>query len=69
VASLNSAAKHVKQNVAMFVVGKGDPEVMNNWRNKEGWNDIWVLSSGKNTYNEDYHAEDNDKKSMKFLGG
>jgi len=32
-ASLNGAAKHVKQRVNFYAIGKADPEKLNNWRN------------------------------------
>jgi predicted dithiol-disulfide oxidoreductase (DUF899 family) len=54
---LNGQAPHVTQRVNMAVVAKSPIERIQEFANGRGWTNLRLLSSGGNTYNQDYHGE------------
>ncbi len=54
---LSGSAPHVNNRVNLVVVGKSPIERLNEVRVQRGWKNIRLLSSHGNTYNTDYHAE------------
>jgi len=57
---LNGQARHIGARMNLAVAAKASPEKLNAWANKRGWSNLRLLSSGGNTYNVDYLAEDAD---------
>jgi len=54
---MNGAAPHVMQRINLAVVAKSPIERIRNFAKTRGWSNLRLLSSAKNTYNRDYHAE------------
>lgn len=55
--SLNGSAPHVQDRVNLAVAAKAPIQQIRSWAAKRGWNNLRLLSSGRNTYNADYFAE------------
>jgi predicted dithiol-disulfide oxidoreductase (DUF899 family) len=60
---VNGMIYHVIDRMNFVAVTKSDVNRIKEWSDKKGWNKIRFLSSGKNTYNADYFAE-NEKGSQ-----
>ena len=54
---LDGAARHISQKVSLAVVAKSDPERIRTFARERGWRHLRLLSSRRNSYNRDYHAE------------
>lgn len=54
---LNGSAPHATNRINLVVVGKSPIERLSEVRAQRGWNNIRLLSSHGNSYNTDYHAE------------
>jgi predicted dithiol-disulfide oxidoreductase (DUF899 family) len=65
--SLDGAARHLTQRVNLAVVAKSDPERIGDFARERGWRHLQLLSSRKNTYNRDYHAESPDFGQLPIL--
>ena len=55
--SLNGASQHISQRVNLAVVAKSPIERIREFAGSRHWTGLRLLSSGKNTYNRDYHGE------------
>ena len=55
--SLDGASSHVNQRTNLVVVAKSPIKRIQKWAKNRGWRNLRVLSSEKNTYNQDYFAE------------
>ncbi|MBV9196067.1 MAG: DUF899 family protein [Solirubrobacterales bacterium] len=55
--SLDGAARHLARRLNLAVVAKSDPDRIRNFAQERGWRHLRLLSSRRNTYNRDYHAE------------
>jgi predicted dithiol-disulfide oxidoreductase (DUF899 family) len=55
--SLDGAALHLARRLNLVVVAKSDPQRIRTFARERGWRNLRLLSSQKNTYNRDYHAE------------
>ena len=58
--SMNGAAPHVGDRVNLAVVAKAPIRRITDWARGRGWQNLRLLSSGKNGYNRDYFAESDD---------
>ncbi|NIO38802.1 MAG: DUF899 domain-containing protein [Burkholderiales bacterium] len=58
--SLNGTAPHAGDRVNLAVVGKATIRKIRQWAQARYWTNLRLLSSNDNTYNKDYHAEDDD---------
>jgi predicted dithiol-disulfide oxidoreductase (DUF899 family) len=54
---LEGAAEHATQHVNLAVVAKAPLPRVLTFAKERGWQRLWLLSSGANTYNRDYLAE------------
>jgi predicted dithiol-disulfide oxidoreductase (DUF899 family) len=55
--SLDGAAPHITQRVALAVVAKSPIERVRGFADQRGWRNLRLLSSANNSYNRDYHGE------------
>jgi predicted dithiol-disulfide oxidoreductase (DUF899 family) len=55
--SLNGAAPHAAQRLNLAVVAKSPIARIHEFARGRGWLNLRLLSSARNTYNRDYHAE------------
>jgi predicted dithiol-disulfide oxidoreductase (DUF899 family) len=55
--ALDGEAPHVMQRANFFVVAKSPIERIMKFTTERGWRNLQLLSSANNTYNRDYHAE------------
>jgi predicted dithiol-disulfide oxidoreductase (DUF899 family) len=55
---LNGSSPHINQRVNFFVAAKSPIQRIRNVARERGWNNLRLLSSHDNTYNHDYHGED-----------
>jgi predicted dithiol-disulfide oxidoreductase (DUF899 family) len=58
--SLNGAARHAGQRVGIAVVAKSPIQRIREIARERGWRHLRLLSSAGNSYNRDYHGEDED---------
>lgn len=65
--SLDGAATHVSQRVNMAVVAKSPLPRILSFARERGWRNVQLLSSAGNSYNHDYHAEDDAGKQWPIL--
>ncbi len=56
--SLNGLAPHLRSTLNLVIVAKAPIEKFRNWARGRGWHNHRLLSSFNNTYNRDYHGED-----------
>jgi predicted dithiol-disulfide oxidoreductase (DUF899 family) len=54
---VNGMVYHVNDRLNFVAVAKSDVHKMKEWIDKKGWHKLRFLSSGKNSYNTDYFAE------------
>jgi predicted dithiol-disulfide oxidoreductase (DUF899 family) len=64
---LNGAAPHVRQRVNFAVVAKSPLARIRETARGRGWNNLRLLSSASNTYNRDYHGEDEKGEQLPSL--
>jgi predicted dithiol-disulfide oxidoreductase (DUF899 family) len=55
--SLDGAALHLERGLNLAVVAKSDPRRIRTFARERGWRNLRLLSSRNNSYNRDYHAE------------
>jgi len=55
--ALDGEGPHVMQRANFFVVAKSPIEHIMKFTTERGWRNLQLLSSANNTYNRDYHAE------------
>jgi len=55
--SLDGAAPHITQRVALAVVAKSPIARVREFSDQRGWRNLRLLSSASNSYNRDYHGE------------
>ncbi len=65
--SLNGSAPHIRQQVNLAVVAKAPVTTLEAFALSRGWNDLALLSSGGNTYNQDYFGETSDGGQLPML--
>lgn len=65
--SLDGAARHLAQRVALAVVAKSPSPRIRAFALERGWRHLRLLSSAKNDYNRDYQAETSDGSQMPIL--
>ena len=56
--ALDGEAPHITQRVNLAVVAKSPPARIREVANGRGWRNLQLLSSANNSYNADYHGED-----------
>ena len=54
---INGMVYHVNDRLNFVAVTKSDVHKMKEWIDKKGWHKLRFLSSGKNSYNNDYFSE------------
>jgi len=62
--SFNGISPHVSDRVNFAIVAKAPLNKIREWAKGRGWNKLRLLSSGNNTYNKDYFAENDDWGQM-----
>jgi predicted dithiol-disulfide oxidoreductase (DUF899 family) len=65
--ALDGAARHVTQRVAFAVVAKSPPQRIADHARDRGWRELQLLSSAGNSFNRDYHAENDAGEQMPLL--
>jgi predicted dithiol-disulfide oxidoreductase (DUF899 family) len=65
--SLDGAARHLTQRVALAVVAKAPIARVRDYAKHRGWRHLRLLSSAANDYNRDYHAEADDGFQLPIL--
>ena len=55
---INGMVYHAAERVNIAIVAKAPIEKLMQWATKKGWKNVHLLSSLKNSYNEDYFGED-----------
>jgi predicted dithiol-disulfide oxidoreductase (DUF899 family) len=63
---LNGNAQHIAQRTDLVVIAKSPIERILEYARGRGWNNLRLLSSAGNTYNRDYHGE-NDKGQQPMM--
>lgn len=64
---LNGNAQHVQQRVNLVVAAKSPIQRIREFARGRGWNNLRLVSSAKNTYNHDYHAESGDENQDSIM--
>src|SRR5262245_23629825 len=64
---LNGATPHIQNRVNFAVIAKAPIQKVKEWGSGRGWNRLRLLSSGKNSYNSDYHGENEKKEQIPAL--
>ncbi len=65
--ALNGNAVHITQRVNLVVIAKSPIERILAFAGSRGWNRLRLLSSERNSYNRDYHGEDEQGGQMPML--
>jgi predicted dithiol-disulfide oxidoreductase (DUF899 family) len=65
--SLDGAALHATQRINLVVVAKSPIARIRAYARERGWRNLRLLSSAGNTYNRDYHGEDDKGSQMPAL--
>jgi predicted dithiol-disulfide oxidoreductase (DUF899 family) len=65
--SLDGAARHLTQRVALAVAAKAPLPRIRAWAQERGWRNLRLLSSAGNDYNRDYHGETPDGSQTPIL--
>ena len=65
--SLDGAARHLARRLNLAVVAKSDPGRIRAFARERGWRHLRLLSSRRNAYNRDYHAETPEGEQMPVL--
>lgn len=55
---LAGVAVHLAERTNLVIIAKAAPERLRDFARERGWDHLRLLSSRRNTYNRDYHAED-----------
>ena len=63
----NGSAPHIKQNLNFAVVAKASVQEVKSWAETRKWSNLNMLSSGNNTYNHDYNAEDTEENQLMMM--
>lgn len=58
--SLNGTALHAHERVNLVIVARAPLQRIRTWAAQRHWDNLRLLSSADNTYNQDYYAEDDD---------
>ncbi|MDA1097953.1 MAG: DUF899 family protein [Proteobacteria bacterium] len=65
--SLNGNAPHIRQQVNLAVVAKAPVATLEAFAASRGWNHLALLSSGGNSYNQDYFGESAEGSQLPML--
>jgi len=65
--SLNATAPHACQRINLVVVAKSPIERIRAHARERGWRNLRLLSSAANSYNRDYHGEDENEAQWPAL--
>jgi predicted dithiol-disulfide oxidoreductase (DUF899 family) len=65
--SLDGSAKHAGQRVDLVVVAKSPIDRIRQFARERGWRNLRLLSSAGNSYNRDYHGENEQGAQMPML--
>ena len=65
--SLDGAASHLRRRINLAVVAKSDPARIATFARERGWRNLRLLSSRNNSYNRDYHAENEQGDQIPIL--
>jgi len=55
---LEGNVPHLKQHINLAIVAKAPPMILNAYAADRDWRNLRLISSGDNSYNRDYHGED-----------
>lgn len=64
---INGMVFHVEDRVNFVVFSKSPIDKTMRWADRRGWKNIRLLSSFKNNYNSDYHAEGKNENQLPIL--
>ena len=64
---LNGSAPHIKQNLNFAVIAKASVDELNAWADARNWSNLTLLSSGRTSYNLDYHAENEEERQLMMM--
>jgi predicted dithiol-disulfide oxidoreductase (DUF899 family) len=64
---LNGTAPHILDRVNLAVVAKAPIQKIKEWASGRGWSRLRLLSSGKNSYNSDYHTQNEKGEQIPVL--
>ena len=64
---LDGNAQHIAQRVALVVIAKSPLERILAFARERGWSRLRLLSSAGNSYNRDYHGEDEEGRQWPML--
>jgi predicted dithiol-disulfide oxidoreductase (DUF899 family) len=64
---LNGIAQHARQRVNLVIAAKSAIQRIRDFALGRGWHNVRLVSSAKNTYNRDYHAESGDDQQDSIL--
>jgi predicted dithiol-disulfide oxidoreductase (DUF899 family) len=64
---LEGAAEHVAPRANLVIVAKAPADHLADFVEERGWRRLRFLSSARNTYNRDYHGENEDGSQMPML--
>ena len=65
--ALDGNARHISERVSLVVIAKSPIERVLAFARGRGWSNLRFLSSGRNTYNRDYHGEDEKGAQLPML--
>lgn len=65
--SLNGTVPHTAQRIDLVVVAKSPIARIRAFARERGWRNLRLLSSANNTYNRDYHGEDDKGSQLPVL--
>ena len=65
--SLDGAALHLHERLNLAVIANSDPDRIRSFARERGWRHLRLLSSRRNSYNRDYHAETPEGEQMPVL--
>jgi len=64
---VDAQARHITQRAGLVVIARSPAERLDGWRIERGWKHLRLVSSAANTYNLDYHAEDEEGRQLPML--
>jgi predicted dithiol-disulfide oxidoreductase (DUF899 family) len=64
---LNGNAQHIAQRTNLVVIAKSPIERITEYGKSRGWSNLRLLSSAGNTYNRDYHGENEKGEQMPIM--
>jgi predicted dithiol-disulfide oxidoreductase (DUF899 family) len=65
--ALNGNAPHIAQRTNLVVIAKSPLTRIDEYAKGRGWSNLKLLSSERNSYNHDYHAESSDGSQLPIL--